>query len=142
MLNEALNESNDVVFRDIRVLYCNLRGFASKSASIERILKKEDVDIFLVTESHTKDPMFPSISGYTTFFMNRKIRAQGGTAILIKDSFASNSIRIDASDDTNENEYICVNLNNTHPKISVLKRLLTQSTARLNKGPLCHLSKK
>ena len=120
-INRILSNNNgNIDYRDVVMMYANINGFCSKMVAVERILQDHAVDILMLTETSTVNPIYPKIKGYSSYFVNRRLSAGGGTAILVKESLAHGVIRVDSGDDSNNNEYLLLNLNQTKPKLSLM----------------------
>ena len=92
----------------------NIRGLASKKASLEDILETNDVDICCVQEVNNKNP--PRFKDYVQFNRFSKLRMHG-VMMLVHNSLRQHVIRVP---DESELECVHVRLNHTTPALNII----------------------
>ena len=102
----------------LKILVNNIRGFHSKRESVAAIMAREEIDIACFCETLFTGSRFPEITGYNTFFRNRKEKGGGGVAVLIKQELATYAVKIDSGD--GDNEYVAVKFTNCNPHLVVI----------------------
>ena len=119
--------NNAPVFRTrcLRIFNTNVRGFYSKKETIENICIKEEVDICVMTETHSVGNNFPEIKNFKTFFRNRKGRNCGGVAVLVKESLSKYVTKI--AEGEQDNEWLALRFTNTSPSLVVIAYYGNQS---------------
>ena len=70
----------------INILYCNINGARGKIRSLVEVLKMEETDIAMLTETKGKPP---ALEGYTWYSRERTNGKGGGVAIAVRDSLAN-----------------------------------------------------
>ena len=100
------------------MLNSNIRGFYSKKETLTAILNKENIDICVLTETHTQGNSFPQVPGFRTYFRNRKNRQKGGVAILLREYMSKYVTKIAEGEE--ENEYFCLKVTNTNPNLVII----------------------
>ena len=103
---------------NLRILLNNVRGFFSKRESFEAILAREEVDIACVCETFMSGTSYPELPGFVTYFRNRKARAAGGVAILIKEERARYAVKLDVGLD--QNEFFVIKFTNCNPHLVIV----------------------
>merc|ERR1712035_167018 len=77
---------------NLRFYVSNFRGFFSKKLILEKILYDLDVNICILSETHTLDEVSPNINHFRTFRRNRIYREKGGIAVLISNDIARDCV--------------------------------------------------
>lgn len=72
--------------REIKVVYWNCRNIKSKLEETRAFLQSNDVDVLLLGETHLKPGQSLKIPNYCIYRKDRKIKAGGGVAVLIRKS--------------------------------------------------------
>merc|ERR1712035_76830 len=77
---------------NLRFYVSNVRGFFSKKMILEKILYDLDVNICILSETHTLENVSPNINHFRTFRRNRIHREKGGIAVLISNDIARDCV--------------------------------------------------
>ena len=88
--NEISNQGNF-----LNILQWNAEGIQNKKTSLAERLKKEDVHIACIQETHLKEQIRLNIRGYQVVRQDRKDRIKGGVAILVKNSLPFQDLNIE-----------------------------------------------
>ena len=70
----------------INLLYCNINGARGKVRSLAKVIKAEETDIAMLTETKGKPP---ALEGFTWYSKERKNGKGGGVAIAIRNSLTN-----------------------------------------------------
>ena len=130
LLEEESSTSNNApVFRTrcLRFMNSNVRGFWSKKETVENILNKEEVDICVLTETHSTGNNFPEIKNFKTYYRNRRERNKGGIAVLVRESDSKYVTKI--AEGEKENEWLALRFTNTSPNLVVIAYYGSQSNS-------------
>ena len=77
-------DSRDSQSRLCKFLYSNVRGFRSKSESINQIIEEHDVDVILLTETKVYANSAIDIKGFQSFSAVRDKKSGGGLYLGIR----------------------------------------------------------
>ncbi|BFY98463.1 hypothetical protein BsWGS_01503 [Bradybaena similaris] len=91
----------------LTVVHWNAEGVSNKKIELQEFLRKHEVDVICIQESHLKEPTRFSVRGYECFRHDRPTKAKGGIITLVKTSIPA--VEIDRSNDT-ELEHLTVKL--------------------------------
>lgn len=118
---ECVNENQENVCRNekqsLKIWVSNVRGFISKSESIESIVQEKELDMLFITESHCMGMDRPRVKGFQTFFKNRTEKNGGGVAVCIRERLCKNAMIIAKGEVA---ELIVVKLNDYRPGLVVM----------------------
>ena len=134
---EIENNLDDFRQRKLRIYVNNVRGWFSKRESAEAIFIKNKTDIIMLCETLMTASRFPELAGFTTYYRNRKSRAAGGVAIMIRDEIARYAVKVDVG--RLENEFLALKFTNTSPHLVLIVYYGAQSKAGVDTIKL-HLS--
>ena len=76
----------------IKLVYANVRGLISKTASIRELLSETDATVLCVTETHLIEKNGKEVDGYTFFGKARVDKAGGGVGIFVKNTMKKKEI--------------------------------------------------
>ena len=77
-------DSRGIQSRLCKFLYANVRGFRSKSESINQIIEEHDVDVILLTETKVYTNSAIDIKGFQSFSAVRDKKSVGGLYLGIR----------------------------------------------------------
>ena len=109
---------------NLRFYVSNVRGFFSKKMILEKILYDLDVNICILSETHTLENVSPNINHFRTFRRNRIYREKGGIAVLISNDIARDCVLV--WEGIGDNEAIAVQLSGTNPNVIIVANYGTQ----------------
>ena len=109
---------------NLRFYVSNVRGFFSKKVILEKILYDLDVNICILSETHTLDEVSPNLPHFRTFRRNRTNREKGGIAVLISNDIARDCVLV--WEGIGDNEAIAILLSGTNPKVIIVANYGTQ----------------
>jgi hypothetical protein len=105
--DETTPEHTAVNGPGITVVHWNAVGIEGKKLVLQTFLRRYDVDVMCIQESHLKPPKKFTMAGYECFRHDRPIRQRGGIITLAKKTIPA--VEIDRSDNT-ELEHLTVRL--------------------------------
>ena len=126
-MRRQANNASDFRTRCLRIMNSNVRGFFSKKETISAILTREEVDICVMTETHTTGNTFPEIKNFKTYYRNRRERYKGGVAVLVKESVSKYVTKI--AEGERENEWLALRFTNTSPSLVLIAYYGSQSSS-------------
>ena len=85
--------------KHLKILQWNAEGIQNKKMSLNERLKKEDIDIACIQETHLKDALRLHIRGYEVIRKDRKDRIKGGVAILVRNSIPYQELQVDTGNE-------------------------------------------
>ena len=91
---------------------------------LEKILYDLDVNICILSETHTLENVSPNINHFRTFRRNRIYREKGGIAVLISNDIARDCVLV--WEGIGDNEAIAVQLSGTNPNVIIVANYGTQ----------------
>ena len=99
----------------LRVYHCNVRSVGNKKASIDNILRTNELDICVLTELNNR--VMPNFKGFHQFnrFSNKKFH---GISCIVSNRMKGNVIRIPDEDESLEIVHLLIN--NTNPSLNVI----------------------
>ena len=74
----------------LTVLQWNAEGVSKEKIPLAERLRKKDIDIACIQESHLTDNLWFMMRGYQNYRMDRMERHKGGVLILIKNHIPAN----------------------------------------------------
>ena len=99
-------------------LYCNMRGFNSKKASIEAILLSSDIDVICLCETHLYFNKNPKLRGYCFTSRSRaKVNSKGGVSIGVKKELEPYVVKL--YEGTGSNECLIIKITCFNPAVVV-----------------------
>lgn len=101
--------------RTVRFLHTNMRGFASKSEILRKIMINNQCDIAFINETHCNDDKPPRIKGYNVYYRNRVAKRMGGVAIAVHENIDHGAVRIEAGE--GDNEFLAVKIETFNPPL-------------------------
>ena len=113
-----LDVGKNVTDFTLNVMVSNMRGFNSKKDSLVNIAVKNQINIFVLTETQTSHLSAPKLRGFQTFFRNRIEKKGGGVAVLVENKFANNVTRTVMGE--GDAEFIGITFNDFSPKLTVI----------------------
>ena len=113
--------------QDLKFLISNVRGFYSKRECLQNIVNKNNFHFVAVTETHTSSQNIPKLSNYKSYFRNRDVRMKGGLCLFVRNDISVNVVKV--WEGLNENEVICVVINQCVPKLAVFLSYGTQANS-------------
>ena len=95
--NNVNNNNNNNVNNDnvLNILHWNAEGIQNKKATLAERLRKEDIDVACIQETHLKENLRFNMRGYQVVRQDRTDRIKGGVLILIKNSLPYQEIIVD-----------------------------------------------
>ena len=84
---------------ELKIIYTNINGIAGKISSLETVMKSEESDIALITETKGHPP---KMQGYEWFHRERMGKKGGGVAIAVKNDIARYTKRVTDIEDQDQ----------------------------------------
>ena len=89
---------NNTEPKPINILHWNAEGAYNKKLPLAQRLKKEEIHIACLQETHLKESQRFSMRGYQVYRQDREGRSKGGVAILVKNCIPAQEFTIDTND--------------------------------------------
>ena len=100
------------------ILHTNIRGFSSKTESLNAIVQLKNPDILTINETKLKGNKKPEVGGYKSFTRNRKSCDGGGIATLVSNSIALHTLK--SHEGEGKNEFIVTRHSNFATALNVI----------------------
>ena len=98
---------------------------------------REEIDVICLSETLMSASRYPELAGFSTFFRNRKKKAGGGIAILVRKEKARYAVKLETG--AGDNEFLTVKFTNTRPHLVMIVYYGCQAKVGVDKIKL-HLS--
>ena len=103
----------------VRILFNNIRGWASKQDSLEEIIDKRDSDIVCVSETNVHGTKKINLKNYFSFTKNNpNKKSMGGLMTAVKNEIKQSAVKV--SENSEGDEYIVVRLEHVDPPLNVI----------------------
>ena len=116
-----------------KFLYANVRGFRSKSDSINQIIEEHDVDVILLTETRVYTESAIDILGFQSFSAVRDKKSGGGLYLCIR-CWLYESVMIDSG---NKASFVTVCLNGKDCSVRLILVYGPQENDSQDKDSFC-----